>query len=80
MRKGVIDHALDHEIQTVGGYSTTLNFSDRQKLRAIVRRVHLAQYPRHLVDDLFCDRVIDAIAPETAAYLIRHNLEGRNHG
>ena len=76
VRKGEIDWDLEAETRIVGGFSTTLNYSDRLKLRSIVRRVHLAHLPGHMITDFECDRVIDVIAPETAAYLIRHNLEG----
>jgi len=71
----MIDWALSDEIDQLGGFSTTLSFSDRQKLRAIVKRVHLRHYPGHQISDLLADRLIDVIAPETAAYLIRHHLE-----
>jgi hypothetical protein len=70
-----IDWDLSDEIDAVGGFSTSLSFSDRQKLRAIVRRVHLQHLPAHMITDYECDRVIDVVAPETAAYLIRHHLE-----
>jgi hypothetical protein len=43
-----------------------------------VRKVHLSHYPSDLVDDRMADRLIDVIAPETAAYLIRLNLEKGN--
>jgi len=78
MRKGIIDWELDREITTVGGFSTTLTFAARLKLRAIVRKVHLAEYPCEIVTNAFCDSMIDVLGPETAAYLIRHNQEGRN--
>jgi hypothetical protein len=75
LERGVIDWDLSDEIDQVGGFSTTLSVRDRNRLRAIVRKVHLQHYPGHLIDDLLCDRIIDVIAPETAAYLIRHNLD-----
>jgi hypothetical protein len=75
MIRGQIDWDLSDEIDQVGGFSTLLSIRDRRRLRAIVRKVHLQHYPGHLIDDLLCDRVIDAIAPETAAYLIRLNLD-----
>ena len=75
MIRGQIDEDLDRLVTRQGGFTTTLNHRDRQRLRAIVRKVHLQHYPGHLIDDLLCDRVIDAIAPETAAYLIRLNMD-----
>ena len=71
-----IDENLDALVTCQGGFSTTLSYSDRIKLRSIVRKVHLAHLPGHLISDYECDRVIDVIAPETVAYLIRRTLEG----
>ena len=75
MIRGQIDWDLSDEIDLVGGFSTTLSVKDRRRLRDIVRKVHLVHLPGHLITDFECDRVIDAIAPETAAYLIRLNLD-----
>ena len=75
MRKGEIDWDLEAETRIVGGFSTTLGYSDRLLLRSITKRVHLAHLPGHCLSDLEADRVIDVMGPETVAYLIRHNLE-----
>ena len=71
-----IDEDLDELVTCQGGFSTTLSYSDRLKLPSIVKRVHLEHLPRHQITDYECDRVIDVIGPETAAYLIRRTLEG----
>lgn len=70
-----IDWRLSDLIDREGGFSTTLSYSDRLKLRAIVKRVHMQHYPGESVTDLEADRIIDVIAPGTAAYLIRRALE-----
>ena len=75
LESGQIDWRLDLEILEKGGFSTTLSFTDLQRLRAIVKRVHLRHYPRHTITDYEADRVIDVIAPETAAYLIRQMVD-----
>jgi len=80
VRKGVIDFDLSDEIDRVGGFSTTLNFADRQKLRAITKRVHMMYFPADMQSDYEADRIIDQMGPETVAYLIRHNLEGKSDG
>lgn len=64
------DAKLDLKIQTQGGFSSTLSFQDRQRLRRIVKQVHLANYPQSMINDYEADKVIDVLAPETMAYLI----------
>ena len=71
-----IDEDLDELVACQGGFSTTLSYEDRLRLRSIVRKVHLAHLPGHMISDYECDKVIDVIAPETSAYLIRRVLEG----
>ena len=71
MRRGEIDWQLSDLVERQGGFATTLSFPDRIRLRAIVKRVHMAYFPRELVSDREADRMIDVIAPGTAAYLIR---------
>lgn len=71
-----VDEKLSELIERHGGFSTTLKYSDRLKLRAIVKKVHLRHYPSDMITDYEADKLIDAIAPATAAYLIRRHLEG----
>ena len=75
MIRGEIDWDLSDLVDRQGGFSTTLGYSDRLKLRAVVRKVHLHYLPGDMATDGYCDAVIDAMAPETMAYLIRHNYE-----
>jgi len=70
-----IDWNLSDLIEAQGGFSTSLSYPDRLKLRAIVKKVHMRHYPAELLTDLEADRMIDVIAPGTAAYLIRRVLE-----
>ena len=72
--RGSIDRLLDSRIEQQGGFSTTLSFTDLQRLRAVVKRVHLRMMPGHMITDLEADRVIDVIAPQTAEYLIRKHI------
>lgn len=71
-----IDWNLSDLVDQQGGFSTSLTFSDRQKLRAIVRKVHLHYLPAHMATNRHCDAMIDVLAPETVAYLIRRTHEG----
>jgi len=70
-----IDWNLSDLIDRQGGFSTSLSWPDRLKLRSIVKKVHMKHHPAELITDLQADRMIDVIAPGTAAYLIRRALE-----
>lgn len=48
-----------------------------QRLRTIVKRVHLKHYPSEHITDREADRVIDAMAPETAERIIRAVIDGK---
>lgn len=65
---------LDERVQQTGGFSTTLSSTDRNRLRMVVKHVHLRHYPGEFVTDYEADKVIDAIAPATAEYLIRKHV------
>ena len=69
-----IDWNLDAKIEKTGGYSTRLSFEDRQKLRLVVRKVHMKNYPTEMLTDYEADKIIDVIAPGTAEYLVRKHL------
>lgn len=64
---------LDARIGREGTYSSRLSWADRQKLRAVVKKVHMRHYPSEMITDLEADRMIDVIAPETARYLIEEH-------
>lgn len=63
------------EICERGDFSTRLKFGDLQKLRAIVKRVHLRHYPTEMINDYEADRLIDVLAPATQEYLVRRAIE-----
>lgn len=67
----IVDPA--HDILAQHGFSSKIEPRDRDRLRAIVKKVHLAHYPEHLITNYEADKLIDVLAPETVAYLIRKN-------
>jgi len=71
-----IDWGLDALIEKQGGYSTKLKWEDRQKLRAVVKKIHMRHYPEDHMTDFEADRIIDVIAPGTAEYLVRKHIHG----
>jgi hypothetical protein len=74
--RGYVDTALNAIVEKDGGFSTTLSFSDLLKLRAITKRLHMQHYPTEMVTDYEADRIIDVMAPDTMAYLIRQAVDG----
>jgi hypothetical protein len=59
----------------IGTFSGGLSFTDRQRLREIVKRVHLKDYPADRVDDYEADKLIDALGPEVGQGLIERALQ-----
>lgn len=54
-----------------GTWSSRLSMLDRERLRKVVRKVHLAHYPAHMLTDRECDRLIDAWGPKVGEDIIR---------
>lgn len=44
----------------------SLNYEDLQKLRQVVRKVHMKDYPLDVITEREMDRVIEAIGPRVA--------------
>jgi hypothetical protein len=65
-----IDWRLETKHRIGGGFSESLDWKDRQRLRAITRKVHMQHYPSEMISDYEADRIIDVMAPETQRYLI----------
>ena len=58
-----------------GAFSSRLTYTDRQRLRLVVRKVHLKHYPVEKLTDLECDKLIDAWGPEVATDIIRQMVD-----
>lgn len=56
-------------------FSVTLSVADRRRLRAIIRKVHLAHYPTDKINDSICDQLIDAWGPEIAGNIVRRAVD-----
>jgi hypothetical protein len=52
-----------------------LSFLDLQRLRKIIRKVHLRYYPSELCSDREADRVIETIGPEVREKMIRRYVD-----
>lgn len=60
-----------------GSFSSDLNAKDLERLRKIVKQVHMKHYPGDMVSDYEADRIIDVLAPETKDYLLRRAIEAK---
>ncbi|MGE0190323.1 MAG: hypothetical protein AB7G80_09890 [Dongiaceae bacterium] len=58
-------------------FLNTLTAKDRERLRAIIKRVHLRHYPKDMITNYEADRLIEAIGPEVAAKLIKEAVDRR---
>lgn len=52
-----------------------LRFEDLQRLRRIVRAVHMRHYPQALMTDHEADRIIEAFGPEVGEQLVKTAID-----
>ncbi len=57
-------------------FLTTLSFQDLQRLRAVVRQVHMRYYKRRHVTDRECDKLIEAWGPKALEADLRRLVDG----
>jgi|TARA_R110001583_G_scaffold4447_2_gene25789 hypothetical protein len=48
-----------------------LDFDDLRRLRQVVKRVHMSEYPKEFLTDHEADKVIEAFGEETMQNLLR---------
>jgi hypothetical protein len=58
-----------------GTWSSRLSVLDRERLRKVVKNVHLKHYPKHMIDDYEADKLINAIGPEVGEQLIKQAID-----
>jgi len=52
----------------------TISQKDRTRLRTIVKRVHLKNYPTHMITDYEADKLVEAFGEETIYNLLKSNV------
>jgi len=57
-----------------------LKWDDHKRLRLIVRKVHMKNYPDTLMTDTEADRIIESIAPEVLEKMIKAQVDARSMG
>jgi hypothetical protein len=52
-------------------FLNALSQSDRDTLRAVVKRVHMQHHPKDFVNDYEADKIIEVIGPDIAYGMIK---------
>ena len=52
----------------------TISQKDRNRLRTIVKKVHLKNYPTHMITDYEADKLIEAFGEETVYKMLKANV------
>ena len=52
----------------------SLSLKDRRRLRTIVKRVHLKNYPTHMITDYEADKLGEAFGEETIYNMLKANV------
>jgi glycerol kinase len=58
-----------------GTWSSRLSVLDRERLRKVVKNVHLRHYPTEKVTDYEADKLINALGPVVGEQLIKQALD-----
>ena len=54
-----------------------LKWDDHKRLRLIVRKVHMRNYPEDMMTDIEADRIIESIAPEVVESWLKAKIDAR---
>ena len=49
----------------------TISLKDRKRLRAVVKKIHLKNYPTEFINDYEADKLIESFAPEVVEKFIK---------
>ena len=55
-------------------FLNNLSVKDRRRLRTIVKRVHLKNYPTHMITDYEADKLVEAFGEETVYNMLKSNV------
>lgn len=55
-------------------FLNSLSLKDRRRLRTIVKRVHLKNYPTHMITDYEADKLVEAFGEETVYNMLKSNV------
>ena len=55
-------------------FLNNLSLKDRRRLRIIVKKVHLKNYPTHMITDYEADKLVEAFGEETVYNMLKSNV------
>ena len=55
-------------------FLNSLSIKDRRRLRIIVKKVHLKNYPTHMITDYEADKLVEAFGEETIYNMLKSNV------
>ncbi len=55
-------------------FLNNVSLKDRKRLRTIVKKVHLKNYPTHMITDYEADKLVEAFGEETIYNLLKANV------
>ena len=53
----------------------TLTIRDRRRLRAVVKKIHLKNYPTEMITDYEADKLIDSFAPNVVEKFLKLGVD-----
>ena len=53
----------------------TLTTRDRRRLRAVVKKIHLKNYPTEMITDYEADKLIDSFAPNVVEKFLKLGVD-----
>lgn len=60
-----------------GGFLSSLRFEDLQRLREVVKRVHMKLYPAEHYTDREADRIIESLGPRILEQQLKRAVDSR---
>ena len=58
-------------------YLETISFHDRKRLRNIVKKVHLKNYPTEFINNYEADKLIESFAPKVVEKMLKQFVDSR---
>ena len=55
-------------------FLNSLSIKDRRRLRIIVKKIHLKNYPTHMITDYEADKLVEAFGEETVYNMLKSNV------
>ena len=65
------------QVVDAGGFLAGLSRKDLLRLRQVVRVVHFGRFPRSVITDRECDRLIDALGPRVLEHQLKWLIDAR---